>query len=285
MLQRLTDLRALRAQFDGFLVDLWGVVHDGALPFQGVVEGLTKLSESGARVCFISNSSRRGEHLEAALVSMGLARDLFVAVVSSGDVTREALLRRDPAVFDGLPQPTQVLHLGSPAFVPWLFDLPLTFVTDPERAQLVIATGTVPDDAALRSLQERLEPLARAGIPLVCTNPDRVVGGAGGLHIAPGAVAHAYAEVGGRVAMYGKPHAPIYRAGLQRLGLPPARVVGVGDMLATDIRGARSAGLASVLITQTGVHGAELEDDDGTRLRALCEEHGVTPTFVLERLA
>ncbi len=257
-MQRLQNVLSLRARFDGFLVDLWGVVHDGVLPFPGVLDHLAQLAASGARVCFVSNSSRRGEQLTEALLAMRIPRAHFVAVVSSGDVTREALVARDPAVFEPLSARPTVWHVGSPAYVPWLFELPFSFVTDAADAELIVSTGTVTDEAALVALADRLEPLARRGVPLVCTNPDRVVRSPTGLHLAPGAVAHAYVERGGAAFLYGKPHPPIYRAALERLAVPAARVVGVGDMLDTDVLGAQRAGLASVLITGTGVHRGEI---------------------------
>jgi HAD superfamily hydrolase (TIGR01459 family) len=278
VVEELTGIRHLRARYDGFLVDLWGVVHDGHALFEEVPSTLAALAESGARVCFVSNSSRLGEQLAASLVEMGLPRSHFVAVVSSGEVTRDALSARDPALFAALPAKPRVLHVGHADFVPWLFDLPLDLVE--EGADLVVATGTVPDAAALDALRARLAPLAARGVPLVCTNPDRVVRGSSGLYLAPGAVAHAYAESGGPVFYYGKPHAPIYRAALARLAVDPARVVGVGDMLATDIVGARGAGLDSVLVTSRGVHSEELHDAG-----ALFTREGATPTATIPTFA
>lgn len=282
-MQPLSGLRALRPRFEGFLVDLWGVVHDGERLFDGVTEALAALADGGARLCFVSNSSKRGEVLAQHLVEMGISREHFVDVVSSGDVTRRALLDRDPAVFAALPEAPRVLHLGHPTFVPWLFDLPFRFVEALEDAELVVSTGTVPDRAALDALQSRLSPLAERSVPMVCTNPDRLVGGPAGVHLAPGAVAHAYAERGGSVFFYGKPHAPIYRAALARLGVESSRVVGLGDMLDTDVRGARDAGLTAVLVAGSGVHADDLRGDDAhAKLCALCTKHEATPDFVLE---
>lgn len=258
-MQSLPDVLSLRARFDGFLVDLWGVVHDGVKPFPGVLAHLAQLAEGGARVCFVSNSSRRGDELVESLVAMGIPRAHFVAVVSSGDVTREALAQRDPAVFARLAERPAVWHVGAAAYVPWLFELPFTFVSEAAEADLIVSTGTVPDRAALDALADRLEPLARRGVPMVCTNPDRLVRSASGLHLAPGEVAHAYVARGGAAFLYGKPHAPIYRAALAQLNVPTSRVVGIGDMLDTDVRGAHDAGLASVLVTGTGVHRGEID--------------------------
>lgn len=280
--RRVDGLRALRAQFDGFLIDLWGVVHDGEQLFAGVAEALSELAASGARVCFVSNSSRRGDDLADSLVEMGVDRDHFVCVVSSGDVTRDALLARDPRVFAGLPAQPRILHVGNRAFVPWLFELPLSFADAATDADVIVSTGTVPHRAALHEVVAELAPLTERDVPMICTNPDRIVRSARGLHLAPGAVAHAYIEAGGRAFFYGKPHAPIYAAALRRLAVGPERVIGIGDMLDTDVLGATQAGLASALVVASGVHAAEL--DGGATLTELCAQAGATPSFLLDYL-
>lgn len=279
--RRLPDVLSLRPDHDGFLVDLWGVIHDGERLGEGVRDALGALAASGARVLFLSNSSRLGDLLEEGLVTMGVPRTWFVGALSSGDVTRAALLRRDPDVFTGLPPSPRVLHVGNPGFVPWLFELGLDFCDEATEADLVVATGTVADARALDELRERLAPLAARGTPLVCTNPDRVLPARGTLALAPGAIAHAYAELGGRTHLYGKPHAPIYREALPRLGVAPERVVAIGDMIDTDVRGARGAGLTSVLVT-TGVHASELgEAPDEAALAATFARHRGAPDAIL----
>jgi HAD superfamily hydrolase (TIGR01459 family) len=287
-MRRLGTISELAGDFDGFLVDLWGVVHDGERPYPGVREGLEEIVARGGRVLFLSNSSRLGEQLAESLVAMGVSRDTFVDVVSSGDVTREVLASRDDPMFErfGIGDPPRALHVGNASYVPWLFELDLDLVEDDEAAELVIATGSVPSEAELAAIRTRLVPLAARNVPLVCTNPDRVLVTKRGLGLAPGAVAHAYSELGGATFLYGKPHAPIYRVALARLAafaIPEARVVAVGDMIETDIAGARGAGLSSVLVT-TGVHHGELGDSptdaDFARLFA---RHGASPDAIMSR--
>lgn len=281
--RRLAALTDLLGEHEGFLVDLWGVVHDGEKLGEGVREMVLALAAQGARICFLSNTSRLGSDVAAQLVTMGLPRDSFLDAVSSGDVTRAAVLARDPAIFAGCPPAPRVLHVGDLAYVPWLEETGLTLVEDVARADLVIATGSSTDAARLAATRARLAPLAARGVPLVCTNPDRVIPAAHGLKIGPGAIAQAYAELGGPTFLFGKPHAPIYRAALERLACTPERIVAVGDMLETDIEGARRAGLTSVLVT-TGVHrevlGASPTD---AALEALFTAEGVRPDAVIGR--
>jgi HAD superfamily hydrolase (TIGR01459 family) len=292
MIAPVSGLRSLASTYEVFLVDLWGVVHDGERPFDGVALALERLRESGARVLFLSNSSRTGDYLAGMLEKMGVGRDLFEAVVSSGDVTREALGSRDPAIFGALPADPRCLHVGDPTFVSWVFELGLDFVDDVSDADLVLATGTVKDDEALARVRDHLAPAAARSVPLVCTNPDRVVPMRTGTKLGPGAVAEAYRKLGAPVFLYGKPHAPIYAEVLRRVaqsasGSPALeRVVAIGDLLDTDVRGARGAGIASVLVTGTGVHSLELGPaPEPDVLRRLCTRAGVSPDITLARFA
>ena len=278
-------LHALSLRYDAFLVDLYGVIHDGARPFEGVIDALCELAAARRRVVFVTNTSRASDAVADTLASMGIAHDLYSAIISSGDVTRAALASCDPSLFALLPARPRCVHLGDPSFVPWLFEprLGLAFVDDLALADIVIASGAPRDDDALARTRHDLAPLAARDVPLVCTNPDRVIPTAAGLALGPGAVAAAYASLGGRVFMYGKPFAPMYAAA--RALLPDVatdRIVAVGDLLDTDIRGARAAGIVSVLVTATGGHAAALTT---ATLDSLCAAAGVGPDFVVERFA
>jgi HAD superfamily hydrolase (TIGR01459 family) len=288
-LPALLGLRELAPRYDAFLVDLHGVIHDGTAPFDGAVAGLRELSRAKRRVVFLTNTSRSGDVVTLALTKMGIGPELYEAVISSGDVTREALLARDPALFDLLAARPRAFHVGNPAFVPWLFepDLGLHFTDDSRDADLVVATGIVRDDAALARTRAELAPFIARGVPLVCTNPDRVIPTAAGLTLGPGAIAATYAELGGRVFLYGKPHAPMYASARELLGETPAeRIVAVGDLLATDVRGARSAGIASVLVTATGGHAATLGPAPSDVVQsALWASEGIAPDMLLARFA
>jgi ribonucleotide monophosphatase NagD (HAD superfamily) len=86
------------------------------------------------------------------------------------------------------------------------------------------------------------------------------------------------------VFLYGKPHPPIYAEARRRLGDDPSRrVVAVGDLLETDIRGARNAGFPCVLVTRTGAHAADVTTAQA--LEALFAREGIAPDMVLERFA
>ena len=76
---------ALSANYDGFIVDLWGVVHDGVKPYPGVLDCLARLKAAGKRVVFLSNAPRRAAKIGEALHEMGITRNLYDGIMSSGE--------------------------------------------------------------------------------------------------------------------------------------------------------------------------------------------------------
>lgn len=228
-------------------------MHDGERPYDGVLDALRRLAEVGdKRVLFVTNTSRAADAVITTLVdTMGIDRALFFDVVSSGDVTRTALAAESGRCF----------HYGDPSFVPWLFELPFTFVEDVAAADIIVASGAPRDREGLDSARALLAPAAARRVRLVCTNPDETIPHATGHSLGPGAVARAYRELGGDVFLYGKPHRPIYDEARRRLGGDRARrIVAIGDLVATDILGARAAGLPSVLVAREPPPDATLAD-------------------------
>ena len=60
-LRILSGLGEISSDYDGFILDLWGVLHDGSHPFPGAVEALTRLKAAGKRTVVLSNAPRRAE--------------------------------------------------------------------------------------------------------------------------------------------------------------------------------------------------------------------------------
>jgi len=129
---------------------------------------------------------------------------------------------------------------------------------------------------------------------MICANPDKVVQRGDRLIYCGGALAALYETLGGAVVMAGKPFAPIYAAGVARaealIGRPldRARVLAVGDGIATDIAGANAQGLDALFIP-AGIHGAETRGPDG-RLHlgaaiALLAAAGAHAAYAIDELA
>ncbi len=232
-------LSRIAADYDGVMCDLWGTVHDGETPFAGAVEALQRYRAGGGVVVMLSNSPRTWVHIRRHLESMGLPRDCWDAIVTSGDVTVDMLCAR---------LGTPIFHLGPER------DLALyeavesrtgvrPALHDARSAEMVVCTGTGGRDPA--SFEEGLRSLAARGLPMLCANPDLTARKGEGLTFCAGTLARRYLELGGSVSYAGKPYSAIYAKALSAIGEhcpSPRRVLAIGDSLETDILGAERQG-------------------------------------------
>ncbi|MGD9538035.1 MAG: TIGR01459 family HAD-type hydrolase [Alphaproteobacteria bacterium] len=244
----ISGLSQIAARYDGFVLDVWGVVHQGGPAFPEVVECLERLAVLGRPVVFLSNAPRRAARVEQQLEAKGVPPGLHRGVVSSGEVTRAALETRRDAALATLG-PRYVL-LGPDMDDDLLDGLDYRRADAVEEADFLLAIGL--DDArpTVAHYEDTLAAAARRGLPMLCANPDLVVVRLGVREACAGALAARYLELGGGVSYFGKPYPSSYPPTLERLGLSAAhRVLAIGDGIETDIRGARAAGLASLLVT------------------------------------
>ena len=240
--------------YDVLLCDVWGVVHNGLTAFADACAALHRFRLGGGCVILITNAPRPDSSVARILDRLGVPRDSYDAIVSSGDVTRGVVASRlDKSVF----------HLGPPRDLPIFHGLDVTF-TGVESADYVVCSGLfddskeTPDD--YRALLARMRG---RGLFMVCANPDIVVERGDTLVYCAGALADAYAALGGEVLYCGKPHAPIYRAALAAAAtargdaaVPLERVLAIGDSVRTDLKGAAAFGIDSVFVT-SGIHAEE----------------------------
>ena len=53
------NVKKLIDKYDSFILDVWGVVHDGVKPYNGVREALKLMQDAGKNIVFVSNTPRR----------------------------------------------------------------------------------------------------------------------------------------------------------------------------------------------------------------------------------
>ena len=272
----LTGLSDWADRYDGFILDLWGVVHDGVEPYPGVLDCLAALRQAGKRTCLLSNAPRRVADVVERLEEIGVPRTLYDEVLSSGEAAHRAIADPPDAFHAGLGR--RCLHIGPPRDDSVHADLGLSLVDQPESADFVLNTGADGYEDTLDDFVPVLEASARCGLPMVCANPDLTVMMGDKIAICAGLLAAHYESLGGRVAYHGKPHAPIYQACLRLLApVEKERILAVGDNFLTDILGANRAGLASLLVV-SGIHADELcrsgeQGPDPARIAALAADH------------
>ena len=103
-------LSPLADRYDGFIVDLWGVLHNGERAFPKAVDCLAHLREHGKGVLILSNAPRRAEVVAARNAELGIADHLYNAVMSSGEATWQHLARRDHPWYRAIGR--RCYHLG-----------------------------------------------------------------------------------------------------------------------------------------------------------------------------
>ena len=274
-------MAGLADRYDGFILDLWGVIHDGVRPYEGAGDCLRQLRDAGKRCVLLSNAPRRSHAAEKMLARMGLAPDLYSGILTSGEAAHLALQQRDDPWFAALGR--RVWHLGPERDRNVMVGLDLERVESPAEAEFVLNTG--PDDHAgprgLAEFEDDLAECARRSLPMICANPDLEVIRGGVRVICAGTLALRYEQLGGAVRWLGKPDPAIYRPVLEMLGTAPARTLAVGDSLRTDIAGAAAAGLDSCWVLG-GIHGEALGDDHGAAV-AEAAASGLHPVAIMKR--
>jgi len=285
-MQHLSGFAPLAERYDGFVLDLWGVIHDGINAFPHAVETLRQLRAAQKRTLLLSNVPRPNAAVQTMMQRMGIDDALYSDILTSGEAVRRALQSPPDLWWAELGQ--RVFHLGPVRDLPVLDDLPLQRVPEPADADFVLNTG--PDDHRNPSEMNEFEPVlqdcAKHRLPMICANPDLEVIRGGVRVLCAGALALRYQELGGDVRSLGKPDPAIYQPVLQQLGLPPERVLAVGDSLRTDIAGAASVDLDACWVLD-GVHGAALRDASGGfnsgQADAMARDAGVRPVATIPR--
>lgn len=275
----LASIAPLAERTHAWLVDIWGVMHNGVDPFVAACEACERFRECGGLVILVSNSPRPREAVADQLDRIGVPRASWDAIVSSGDVARSLI-----GAYAGRP----ILHLGPERDLPIFAGIDVERV-GPDRAEAIVCTGLFDDEReSPEDYDAVLTACARRALPMICANPDVAVERGGRLVYCAGALAQAYEELGAEVSYAGKPFAPIYELVFEILEtLRPgaserSRMIAIGDGIATDIAGAAAAGVSSVFVA-SGVH--VTGGLDGAALETLFAPGAPRPIAAMQRLA
>ncbi len=291
MTRIVTALADISQPYDALFCDLWGCLHNGVEPFPAAVAALRQFRADGGRVILLTNAPRPSRYVIAALDRMGVPRDAWDAVVSSGDATQDAL-------FSGAVG-RRIWHLGPDKDDGIFTDVPPQWANAPaiERvalaeAEAILCTGPfdelneMPDDYRARFLLAKTR-----GLTMLCANPDIVVDMGERRIWCAGALAELYEQMGGKALYFGKPHPPIYDMAMRQLaalgGAGEGRVLAIGDGIGTDVAGAAGEGMDVLFITSglsAAEFGPDVEQPDAALLDAWLARQMQAPTYAAARL-
>jgi HAD superfamily hydrolase (TIGR01459 family) len=278
------------------------VVHNGRAPYARAIAALQRLRTAGKTVILITNVPKPRWSIPPQLDRIGVARDAWDVIVTSGDAIRAELAARAPG---------PMFKIG-----PGDYDKPLweglgLIETTLADARFIGISGLNRDDETPADYAAILREARARDLELLCANPDIVVQFGDKLVWCAGAVARDYEAMGGRVVMAGKPYAPIYELAYKEIldrrrlaggggaadaktaGETPAvqvdksRILAIGDGLPTDIAGANAQGIDCMFIA-SGMHGEALWSDgelDAAKVERALVEECVRPSYAMKELA
>lgn len=238
-------MTALIDGYDAVLFDLDGVVYLGPDPVDGAVDGIADLRERGTKIGFVTNNAAR----TAASVADHLRR-LGIACTCDDVVTSAQAAAR--LLADRFPERGRVLVVGTQALVQEVEQYGFTTTRSADDAPVAVVQGYDP--------QMSWPILAEAGFAIqagavwIATNTDPTRPTDRGLVPGNGAAVGALQTVSPvEPEIAGKPYRPLMEETIRRLDA--GRPIFVGDRTDTDIAGARSCGVDSLLVL-CGAHRA-----------------------------
>lgn len=299
MAQIIASLAEVGGRYDAVFCDLWGCLHNGRQPFPLAVAALQAYRRGGGTVVLLTNAPRPKGSVVAQLDGMGVPRDAWDEVVTSGDAAQFAMLSGAVG--------RKVYAIGSekdePFYTDFAADLaeyaasqpPIRRVARMEEAEGIVCTG-LRDDLTETPADYRAELLLgkTLGLPMLCANPDIVVDYGDKRLWCAGALARDYEQLGGRALYFGKPHPPIYDLARRRLGALLAgaaagdpQILCIGDGIGTDIQGGLAEGLDTLFISggiDAAAFGPDSDHPDPALLEPWLAARQLSATFALGRL-
>lgn len=270
----------LARDYRAWLVDIWGVMHNGVVPFADAVAACATFRAQGGTVVLLSNAPRPAASVAEQLDKIGVGRSAWDGIVSSGDATR-SLLKQMPRA--------PLFHLGPDRDLPIYDGLELQ-LADEVTARAVVCTGLFDDETETPDdYMPLLTRFLTHACPMICANPDLTVERGGKLVYCAGAIAAKYEEMGGGVTYAGKPHLPIYDMALSWIAqwrgepIEKDKLLAIGDGVRTDILGAARADIDSVYIASSVNMPAGAAFDAAT-LTALFDNPTVQPIAAMDGL-
>ena len=290
MTRIIQSLAEIAEGYDALFCDLWGCVHDGIRPFPAAVAALRSFRDRGGKVVLVTNSPRPRASVADQLDRIGVPRDCWDTIASSGDSARAAMFRGVVG--------QKVYFIGDGETDAGFFS-PLKILDDPveitrvplKEAEGIVCTGPFDPMADPSVYRADFLYAKTKGMKLLCANPDIVVDRGAVREWCAGALAQLYTEMGGESLYFGKPHPPVYDLARRRLAalgdIEDARILAVGDGIATDISGAMGEGIDALFITgglAANEFGADVENPDPARLDSWLSAARMSPSYAIGRL-
>jgi HAD superfamily hydrolase (TIGR01459 family) len=277
--------------YSAFIIDQWGVLHNGEKLYDGVAECLKELKNRNKYIIILSNSGKRAANNAENMKKMGITPGMYDVIVTSGEITWQGLKDQNEGYFQKMGEKCFLMSRGNDRSI--VEGLGIEIVDKVEDASFLLISGTdAPDKNMVDHYEADLKIAIRHRLKAICANPDsRVVLGSDQV-MGPGLIARRYEDFGGVVHYVGKPHKPIFQHCirlLQEKEIYPGQTVMVGDTMAHDIMGAAAMNIDTCLV-KNGLHAGAFKtchsaaDVDRALNILTLQYNNVRPTYLVDRL-
>ena len=276
-MKELKHLSEIFSNYDTFVIDLWGVMHNGIKLNPQAIEAINHLKNNAKKIVFLSNAPRPSAKVIDFLLKMKMDKQYLSNVMTSGEAAMNAINNNKFG--------KKFFHLGPPRDVA-IFEKVKENSTTIDNCEFILCTGLFDeDDPDINKSQLHENDLdyyknfliKHISKKLVCTNPDLTVHRGDKEEYCAGYVAKIFEELGGETIYYGKPYKEIYNMCFDK----SEKVLAIGDNLRTDIKGANNLNIDCVFISE-GVHRDEFNNI--SELQTLISKYNVKANFVQKEL-
>ena len=266
-MKELSHLADIFKNYDTFIIDLWGVIHNGVKLNPKAIEAVDKLKKNSKKIVFLSNAPRPSSKVINFLLKMKMDRKYLDHVMTSGEAAMHAINQKKFG--------KTFYHLGPTRDIS-VFEKVKENRTDLESCDFILCTGLFDEyDNDLDYYKKFL--VRHVSKKLICTNPDLIVHRGTVEELCAGSVAKVFEDLGGEVVYFGKPHREVYNMCFG----PDEKVLAIGDNLRTDIKGANKLKIDCIFISD-GVHRNEF--NNFSELNKLLEKYEVKANFFQKEL-
>jgi HAD superfamily hydrolase (TIGR01459 family) len=245
--KKLNHLAEIYKNYDTYVIDLWGVIHNGIRLHPRAIEVVEKLIQNKKKVVFLSNAPRPSKEVKIFLQKLRMEERYLQHIMTSGEAAMLALQKKSYGNF--------FYHLGPERDSSVFFKIKENKTTL-EKCNFILCTGLFDNrEGDLNYYKELLKN--HSAKKLICTNPDLTVHRGEVEEYCAGSIAKIFEALGGETIYFGKPYEEIYKMCFNK----GERVIAIGDNLNTDIKGANNMKIDSIFISN-GVHRSELKQED-----------------------
>ena len=267
-MKKLVNFSEIYDNYDAFIIDLWGVMHNGIQLYEKSIEVVENLISKNKRVVFLSNAPRPSKNVIEFLKKIEMKEKYLNNVMTSGEAALNSL--------KNLKYGKSFFHLGPKRDEPLFIGLEEN-KTKIEKCDFILCTGLLENyENDLQYYKDLLKKNLTK--KLICTNPDLIVHRGEKEEYCAGTIAKIFEFLGGQVIYFGKPHKEIYGTILNK----KEKSFVIGDNLNTDIRGANNLNLDCLFITN-GVHKTEFSNEND--LDKLLKKYNVKSNFYQKNLS